>query len=327
MLRARRIVMRKPHPDFVQPEDEQWLQERLGFEASAEARIPFAFEPRGWHQALAQVRRSLASSADHATALLKLPARRPKRGSGPNWAAIEPAMASAEGFRNNGQLLVPRQGSHTFRVSLMTYKRALAIANAVLYAAEARGFRTAHDETQGRLQLHFEDCCVQLSIRERQGISSVRSASGEMTTVFEATDRLALAVDRSHRSAFELRDVLDEPLEQRLSELFCRLYPVIVLGRQFARENEAKRQRHAEVWARYEEITRQRAEEKQAAVVEHGRREDLVAEAARWHQATQIRAYVAHLDARGTPDSEWRSWALRVADEMDPTPGRLATPT
>lgn len=51
--------------------------------------------------------------------------------------------------------------------------------------------------------------------------------------------------------------------------------------------------------------------------------DDLTVEAARWRQATQIRAYIAHLDANGPTDAEWRAWALRVADEMDPAEGRL----
>ncbi|PZP91147.1 MAG: hypothetical protein DI587_36355 [Variovorax paradoxus] len=60
-----------------------------------------------------------------------------------------------------------------------------------------------------------------------------------------------------------------------------------------------------------------------AAAAEQARRDDLSAEAARWHQATQIRAYIACLDAVGPADAEWRAWALRVADEMDPSSSRL----
>jgi hypothetical protein len=66
----------------------------------------------------------------------------------------------------------------------------------------------------------------------------------------------------------------------------------------------------------------ERAAAEKAAAAEQARRDDLAAEAARWHQATQIRAYIAHLDASGPADADWRAWALRVADEMDPTVAR-----
>lgn len=68
-------------------------------------------------------------------------------------------------------------------------------------------------------------------------------------------------------------------------------------------------------------LVRQQAEK--AAAAEQARRDDLTAEAARWHQATQIRTYVAHLDVSGAADAKWRAWALLVADEIDPTRSRL----
>ncbi|WP_326538483.1 hypothetical protein [Pseudorhodoferax sp.] len=72
-------------------------------------------------------------------------------------------------------------------------------------------------------------------------------------------------------------------------------------------------------------VERQRIAAEKDAVAEQARRDDLTAEAARWHQAAQIRAYIAHLDAAGATDAEWRAWALQVADEMDPTEGRMTT--
>lgn len=70
-------------------------------------------------------------------------------------------------------------------------------------------------------------------------------------------------------------------------------------------------------------LERERVAAEKASAAEQARREGLAAEAARWHQAAQIRAYIAHLDASGTPNAEWRAWALRAADEMDPAEGRL----
>nr|WP_145546396.1 hypothetical protein [Variovorax boronicumulans] len=67
----------------------------------------------------------------------------------------------------------------------------------------------------------------------------------------------------------------------------------------------------------------ERAAAEKLAAAEQARRNDLTVEAARWHEATKIRAYIAHLDAVGPADAEWRAWALKVAEEMDPTTGRL----
>jgi hypothetical protein len=71
------------------------------------------------------------------------------------------------------------------------------------------------------------------------------------------------------------------------------------------------------------ELEKQRRAAERAAAAEQARRDELTAEAVCWHQATQIRDYIAHLDAAGPADAEWRAWALRVADEIDPTAGRL----
>ncbi len=94
-------------------------------------------------------------------------------------------------------------------------------------------------------------------------------------------------------------------------------------------EDEEKRKRKAVQWAAYEEITRQRAVDAQAKVETDAVRKTLLDEASRWREAQNIREYVAHLVSRQTESlpagfQSWRLWALQVAEEMDPTSGRIA---
>lgn len=55
------------------------------------------------------------------------------------------------------------------------------------------------------------------------------------------------------------------------------------------------------------ELEKQRRAAEHAAAIEQARRDDLTAEAARWRQSTQIRAYVAHLDLSGAAEAQWRA--------------------
>jgi len=85
------------------------------------------------------------------------------------------------------------------------------------------------------------------------------------------------------------------------------------------RQWEEERKRREAQEARAREIARLEAEER-------SRQEALIAEAGAWRTASNIRSYIEHvMDAAG-PDAgtlrTWRSWALRVAERLDPTSHR-----
>lgn len=65
-------------------------------------------------------------------------------------------------------------------------------------------------------------------------------------------------------------------------------------------------------------IEKQRQQAERSAAPERARQDALKAEASRWHQAEQLRAYVAAVAERRPESVEWQAWALSVADGMDP---------
>jgi hypothetical protein len=99
-----------------------------------------------------------------------------------------------------------------------------------------------------------------------------------------------------------------------------------VLTRERTKEILAEHERRLARQARAEALASEREIEAAAEAAEAARRDELIGEAARWHQAQQIRAYVeaaAPLDANVSAAFAWRAWALNVADDVCPLPARL----
>ena len=122
-------------------------------------------------------------------------------------------------------------------------------------------------------------------------------------------------------------DESNRRLEDRLNNLFCRLYRSVVGSRERKNIEAIRRERQVERQAYAESLAHQRAVEAAVAAAEATRREELMSEAARWHHAQQIRAYVEAawiLEPGASPVAEWCSWALQTASDLDPLPARIA---
>lgn len=83
-------------------------------------------------------------------------------------------------------------------------------------------------------------------------------------------------------------------------------------------------------WAAYEKLTQQRNEERAAIADKAKEGERLLAEAAKWQHAQEIRGYVAEILRLAGPGptpaiTEWAKWALQVAAMEDPIPAKLAS--
>lgn len=110
-----------------------------------------------------------------------------------------------------------------------------------------------------------------------------------------------------------------------------------------ARERQRRQEQEELAELRRAEAAKIRAEEERRAAAERQKREALSAEAQRWEEARRIHSYVGWLRQRaadghysvesatlaaGGEGHEstycWVTWALAVADELDPTAGRLA---
>lgn len=321
----------RPQLEFKRQEDTVWLQSRFAFEERDENRIVVEIPPKIWHKVLVPFRDELHSwinaRAKYRENTKKTSAKKTKGNS--HELNLEFLALSLSDSR-----MGPRHHSTCFRVSELTSQRALAIVNALLFAAEARGFIVGINEYDGFPKLTYEETWFSIAVRERQEIEVVPRKPTDLydwgpTKKGIPTDRLALVVDRKHRSAVEFVDKVDLRLEDHLNDVFDRFYPDIVRARESAREEEKKQNLLAVQRAAFDELTRKHELEAQLRAKEAKCREGLLAEAEIWKQAQQIRAYVAAVVGQsGMPQlpelQVWEAWALQVAADEDPVPGRLA---
>lgn len=317
----------RPSLEFKRPEDAIWLEERLASEQRPESLIIVDFPPRKWHKILIPIRENLISSVKAYDKMIKAREKEKLRPS-KSW---EPNLAALSYLNFDGSLLFPRGQKTCFRVSKLTYQRALAIANTLLLSAEARGCAVTYDDHYARPQMCIENEVFSFAIRERQltevALVSERHPGSGTHKIGIPTDKLALVIERRFGGTFELLDREGCPLESQLNELFIRLYRSAVDGRQRLRKYEKEANEWAIQRAAEEVIRRQREYEAKVKEEEEKRREVLIIEATNWQQAQQIRAFVAEvIDRADSPPSpahrEWASWALGVALEKDPVPGR-----
>lgn len=310
--------------------DQSWLDQRLAFEDDETNAIQFQVKPKIWHPILAPIRDQLFDAAD-AWAARKLAhdaveirqSKDPRYVHGPDWI---PRVFSRTGYDIG--MLIPRSQPGAFRVTTVTYRRALAIANAILLAAESRACTVGYSEIGSLMRIRLEDAELFFALRERQNYHFAKGRYAK-DKLYEITDRIAVCVERSHEPRFELIDKKDAPVENRLNELFRRLYKSVVVARAATRVQKAKDELKKIEDAAYEEFTRQHAIEAKSKAGEQERRKVLIYEAGTWQQAQNIRAYAAHI--LSMPDDQhnqnlkaWVDWAAGVADQMDPSASRLA---
>lgn len=315
-----------PAREHVTVDDASWLKERLGFERRPENRIVELTEGAAWHPAIAQLEKLLTAAErgrQKAVANRDLAeARRAKqRKPIPHFNPLE--------YRWLEDGLLGEPLPSCLRVSELSGRRALRIANAIFVAAAARGCTAELDS--GRLKLSLMEATFSMSIRERQDFDLVVRhpsipAFGKAKK-FKPTDRLALHVKRDRLGDFTLADEGGKRLEDQLNLLFGRVYRTVVLTRERAKKEVADREREQARKIRAEAIWRQHAIEAEARAAEAERQAKLLDEAAKWHSAQQVRAYIEALapPSAVTPGAlEWRRWALEVAAKLDPSSSRRA---
>ena len=306
--------------------DRSWLDERLAFEQSPTNAIQFQSQPSKWHPVLIKYRDQLSLAAeewgkrkrDKDAERLRNPM---KKQDEPNFD--RPGFL---GYFDETGMLFARHKATAFKVSIVTYKRALAIANTILFSAESRGCTVGYDKLSDRLTIRLEDAELLIAIRERQSFQTVNGPYGAEKK-YEQTDKIAIAVDKRCGGHFELVDKSTVPVESQLNELFIRLYKSVVVARTESRLQSAKDELRKIENDAYEKITQQRTIEAKTKAEEKESRDMLAQEADRWQQAQKIRAYAAQISAMdGASQNQktraWVDWATRVADEMDPSISR-----
>ncbi len=298
--------------EYSDADDQEWLREQLANESRPDAVVQYDPAPQRFHPVLRDLAKTLREAAsEHAKEVKRrdahYAARAKSKRPGFDFKAIRWAHLDA-GF------LIDKKRSHALRVTWLTYQRALAIADALVRAAIQRDCSVVLDADASRIVLKLDIGELGVSIRERQE----RGEKGPIPT-----DKLALVCEGPFVGKTEIVDEPGRPVQDRIHEVFPRLYRNAVTTREWKRRWNAEAREKAKAEAQAAATAAALAEHKRAAAEEEERRANLASEATRWHQAAQIRAYIAHLDAAGPADANWRDWALRVADEMDPTADRV----
>jgi hypothetical protein len=308
------------------PEDQMWLTQKIEQERSFDWTLEYVATPKRWHRLLVPLRAELIETATKQKQWIAQrrkdatpPSRKPK--SGEPVLLPEPLVLFPDSF------LVSRYGPTCLRVSFVTLDRALAIANALLFAAEKRGFEVALDEAKARFVFNLDVASVKFAIRERQ--EQVIDKYGSRRP--RPTDRLAWVVERPNVVGYkEILESKDASLETRLYEVFPVVYQFVVAARERARADAAAKTRNAEAQIRRDEEERKRKLIEAAIAVAKERKATLVQDVARWREAQQVREYIAAVVSRAEDASvssealiEWQIWALGAADEMDPIEERV----
>ena len=301
--------------------DEEWLAERMAFEERPENRISLGDTPKRWHAAITPLRDELREAVK---SLVK-PRRDAER------AEKNPSMARVPGYEGGhwkrfldiGQMLRETHRSSPIRVTPLTWERALAILEALCRAAEKRGFTVTLEDEAGRIVMEGHGAKIEMRISEKLD-DAWRKELGWDKKMKDVkykvpTGRLRLYVGATYHDR-EIGDGAEQPLEQRLNEVFEKIYGRVVHARERQRESEAREREWAERERRAAEAEKQRREAEAKREAERKKRVALIEEAQAWQTAKLIRDYLAQLERSGSGRSEdWMRWARLVADEMDPT--------
>ncbi|RYF61683.1 MAG: hypothetical protein EOO27_00990 [Comamonadaceae bacterium] len=248
-------------------------------------------------------------------------------------AALRQVLASEERRRSRPDVYgyafdQPKFDEPFFQTQLKTFN---ALAFALASVRAKCEVRTHRSWTEG--------------IGERYTLSlSALIGDSRLTFVFEAEPRSRVkppARDAPYQPALilEASRVGEEPdrwqarpelpLEKQLRQITA-----VALTKAEQRLRAAEVHKHAHMIGRIEE-EKQRAEasrledirlaSERAAAESKAREEALKAEANRWHQAEQLRSYMAAVAAKHPESTAWQVWALSVADGMDPLNAETST--
>jgi hypothetical protein len=228
---------------------------------------------------------------------------------------------------------------HAVRVTRAQRSRALRVIEALVTAAENRGWCVNLEE--GRAQVRVDDVPISVTVVEeterveRQGKPDF---SGSYSFHFQRHDRVdkpcgRLAVELEEESRFlgghrrRWHDTEKRVLEDQLNDVLIGLLKLA----DAVREHLARQQREAQQ-------ARERERSIDDLLAEQGRLRKLLAkeradvgrlrdQAARWKESEVIRGFVTQVRSQGRLQEEslegqdiegWCSWALQQADRLDP---------
>ncbi|WP_138514550.1 hypothetical protein [Rhodoferax bucti] len=313
----------KSHADFVEEEDLHWLENKLKWERARENLIAVVSPPTKWDPAIREVRKHLEAQAVRVNQqIAEYEARKLRpRNANRSW---EPDWNNPSGPVEAGAFLVDKHSVTGFRVSPATFKRALSIANAIAMACRSRELKFEVLKTHGPIVISREAATITLALRERQEVAPLPKSVLSPSRHYLPTDKLALVISRHGGSDLQIVDSADFKVEDRLNEVFCCMWKQVVREKEEGRHRSYEQQEREEIAKIEEDIRGRLAAEHALKDAEDARKAALVADAESFATAERIRAYVQNASELVTDElhdlfSQWRMWALDVADAKDPT--------
>lgn len=313
--------------------DADWLQERKSFEKQPANAIAVVENPRKWHPGVEPIRAWLLECIAEYHAALKKRSKMRKEARRGVKAGLDSYYSDWDVLRHE-PILGSTHKSIAMRVSMQTYERALSIFNALAFAAEDRGFVVTAGERHSRLFLTMEGSQFGLYVTELADDAPKLTANTPDEESHEKTSpmsvgKLRLNIERWAYGVNQIADAPDKPIESNLNKVFLHAYRHVVRQREEDRQRAFMRQQEEERQRVRDEIERKRKEAERIRAEEEARRASLVSQSGNWEQANCIRALVTHITAASGQSSnnqtfsDWKSWALQVADDLDPTSALL----
>jgi hypothetical protein len=312
-------------------EDAIWLEQQESFEADPINHIVVELQPKKFHPLLLETRSRLIEKAKESTKLIIEARKEANRPRGKVW---EPNInsASLSYFEQRGQILDLYKRDMPFRFTPLTYERGLAIANALFYSAEKRGFEIikAKDTNNLCIKIDGGEVNIRMSEKLRDETVNPKNLSDIDRLVSRTKIKAPTGILRFHLSAAgtmsetEIGDFDDKSLQDNLNLVFCKIYKLVIRSKAKHREWAERNRKYAEENRQREEREKIRLEALRFQEIESQKRKDLLKEANDWQSAELIYKYIAHFDELGNFQGnesflEWKKWALKVANELNPT--------
>lgn len=323
-------------PSPERTEQEAWLKEKISFENEPCNKVIVQTELTNPHPLVTKTLRSLKEYRATLEKSRKRAEAPPK--SSARWEPNFEVFSHRQWDEYLRKGVIELTGEVLpLRVSLDSIDRSLRLWDALIKACEQRGMASSIKENRLHVTAQGEAIELRLSERIERVIGPTKGMS-ELDVLFNkhvknvATGELRIFVwCRGTETKFS--DNADKPLEDQLNELLCKVYKFVVREIEWRALHEEQQRlrkidderREAERAAR-EELRQRREEEKR-------REESLIAEASAWHQASLIRAYVAHIQLAASSMQDgncsnenlrtWLAWASEVAERIDPTRKRV----
>lgn len=314
----------------AQQTDAAWLTEHIAFEDRLDSVIEVPEVIRHWDPVIRAYRDKLEEAAKEMRASREAAERYEKLPTSRRSPAFSKESWKWQWSKDRGQRLWDVHKPIAFRVSLGTYARSVAIANALALAARVRGFSVRDGGELGRVVFAGHEAEIQMRITEqleKKLRPRVRyDGKTEQESYMVPTGRLRISLQTGYPEGPTFEDQGTKRLESILNRVFVAMYRLVVKCWVWEREQQESRRRMEEAERQRAAEQRIQAERDRKAAEERNRRQQLSEETKNWNAARRIREYVAHIrdaNPKHTTTGGWTQWALAVADELDPTAMRM----